>query len=419
MLSISPENLPLLKLVLLLTSFVHFTLLGVLFGAVSAAVVLDTFGRLDRRWHWRKLAVELVTRAVPGRGTVLLLTLTAALILVGAQLAYPPFAPAAGYWLLTLALLFVGLAALAGYRRVLLRQESSLALASGLGAAGLLLGLVSSFLLLCGAGLLVMPEKWPFLNDDPRLLLSWVGAARFLEFTCLSLAATGALILLPAQSPAAADERSAADSLFRRRLGAAVALGFLLGWPVALLLGLYNLPTIALSAVVFAVAATALAVAAGLALKLLGVLDRPGGGSGRATFYVSLLLFALWLFGDHLARENALGNESLSGLAAVIRSPTVPETEAAAPAAGETKAAVDGKAVFERLCTACHRFEERLVGPPLQTVLPKYRGNPEELKAFIRNPSKQDPSYPAMPKLQLSEADLAAVANYLLERVTP
>jgi cytochrome c551/c552 len=419
MLTVSPENLPLLKFALLLTLFVHFSLLGVLFGATSAAVVLDTFGRLDRRGHWRVLAVDLVARAVPGRGTVLLLTLTAALILFVAQLAYPPLALADAYWLLTLAPLFVGLAALAGYRRWLPRTESRLVLVSGLGAAGVLLGLVATFILLCGAGLMMMPEKWPFLAADPRLLLSWVGAARFLEFTCLSLAATGALILLLGRPPAVGDEKAAESSRFRRRLGAAVALVFLLGWPVVLLLGLYNLPTIALSWAVFAASAAALALACGLALKLLGVLERPEVRSGRPIFFLLLLLFALWLLGDGLARENALDAESLSGLAAVVSSAAVPEMEAPVPTAGEPEAAVDGKAVFERLCTACHRFEERLVGPPLQSVLPEYRGNIEELKAFIRNPTKQDPAYPAMPKLQLSEAEIDAVARYLLERATP
>jgi hypothetical protein len=349
MLTVSPENLPLLKFALLLTLFVHFSLLGVLFGATSAAVVLDTFGRLDRRGHWRVLAVDLVARAVPGRGTVLLLTLTAALILFVAQLAYPPLALADAYWLLTLAPLFVGLAALAGYRRWLPRTESRLVLVSGLGAAGVQLVMDASNIVLCGGGLMMMSEKWPFLAADPRLLLSWVGAARFLEFTCLSLAATGALILLLGRPPAVGDEKAAESSRFRRRLGAAVALVFLLGWPVVLLLGLYNLPTIALSWAVFAASAAALALACGLALKLLGVLERPEVRSGRPIFFLLLLLFALWLLGDGLARENALDAESLSGLAAVVSSAAVPEMEAPVPTAGEPEAAVDGKAVFERL----------------------------------------------------------------------
>lgn len=409
---ISPENLPLLKSVLLLTLFAHLSLLGVLLGATSAAVVLDLFGRIDRRRHCRALAVELLARTVPGRGTPLLLTLTAALVLIGVQLGYPPLLPSGLFWLLTLAPLFAGLAALTGYRRLLPREERGLLLASGLGAAGVLLCLFSSCLLFAGTGLLVAPEKWPLLATAPRLLLSWVGAARFLEFTALSLAATGALMLLPDRRPAAAGAEPAGYLLFRRRAGAVLALVFLLGWPCALLLGLVNLPAIALSGALFGVSAAALALAAGLALRLLGVLARPGERSGRRLFFLFLGLFALWLLGDHLARERALGEESLSGLDAAILAPVAP------PAAAEVERA-DGKAVFERVCATCHRFEERLVGPPLQSVVPKYRERLEELKDFIREPVKKDPDYPAMPKLQLSEAEIDAVARYLLERVAP
>jgi mono/diheme cytochrome c family protein len=413
--AISPENLPLLNSFLLLTLLAHFSLLGVILGATSAAVVLDVFGRLDRRRHWRALAVELVVRTMPGRGTALLLTLTAALLLSGVQLGYPPLVPAGVFRVLTLVTLFVGLLALTAYRWLLPREESSLALASGLGVAGVLLGLLSCFLLCCGAGLLVMPEKWPFLAGDPRLLLSWVGAARYLEFTCLSLAATGGVILLSGRSPVLGDGKTGEYTLFRRRTGAFLALVFLLGWPCALLLGLVNLPAIALSGAVLADALAALAVAAVLALQLLGVLERPEGRSGRPILFLFPILFLLWLLGDHLARESALGEESLSGLAAVVVSPMAP----AAGEGGKKEDAAAGKAVFERICATCHRFGEKLVGPPLDAVVPKYRGQIEELKVFIRNPVKKDPAYPAMPKLQLSEAEIDAVARYLLEKVAP
>lgn len=420
MLSISPENLPLLKVVLLLILSAHLALLGVLLGAVTATLVLDTFGRLDRRQHWRLLAAELVARAVPGRGTVLLLTVTAALLLTGVQLAFPALPIGNGYWLLTLAPLFAGLAALTAYRWLLSRRQGGPVLAFGLGAAGLLLALVSTFLLFSGAGLLVAPEKWPLLANDPRLLLTWVGSARFLAFTCLSLAATGTLLLILVRVPASADEQLAARLSRQRRAGAAMALVFLLAWPLTLLLDLYNLPTMALSATVYAVAATALAVAAVIALLLLGVIDRSRESSGRPIFSLLLLLFALWLLGEQLARENALDAATLSGLdAVVVASAPASAAEAATGEPAVTAETADGKAVFERLCATCHRFEERLVGPPLQSVLQKYRGDIEALAGFIRNPSKQDPAYPPMPKLQLSEAEISAVARYLLERTAP
>jgi len=99
----------------------------------------------------------------------------------------------------------------------------------------------------------------------------------------------------------------------------------------------------------------------------------------------------------------------------MVVSPMAP----AADKGDEKETAAEGKAVFERVCATCHRFDEKLVGPPLASVVPKYRRQIEELKEFIRNPVKKDPAYPAMPKLQLSEAEIDAVAGYLLERVAP
>lgn len=418
MLSISPENLLLLKAVLLLILFVHFALLGVLFGSTTAALALDTFGRLDSRRHWRSLAAELVAKAIPARGTALLLPLTAALILAAAELAYPPFSLAGIYWLLILLPLVVSMAALLTCRQLLTGEKGGPLLVFGLGAAGLGLGLFSTLLLLFAVGLLLAPEQWPLLTVDPRLLFSWVASARFMEFTCLSFAATGVLLLTLGRVAAGADERAVVRAFSQRRAGAALALVFLLAWPLAALLGLYNLPTIALSTAVYALAATTLAVAAGLALKLLGVLLQPERDGRRSLCFLLLLLLALWLLGDHLARENSVNAATVAGLDVMVVSP-LPSAPVESPAPVDVAATVDGKAVFDRLCTACHRFDARLVGPPLQSVLPKYRGNVEGLKDFIRNPSKQDPAYPAMPKLQLSEAELAAVASYLLERAAP
>jgi len=89
-----------------------------------------------------------------------------------------------------------------------------------------------------------------------------------------------------------------------------------------------------------------------------------------------------------------------------------PEKPAAALPAVER-----GKAVFETVCSACHRFETRLVGPPFNEVVPKYKGNVERLKDFVRNPAKTNPGYPSMPKLGLKEEEIDAVARYLLKSV--
>jgi mono/diheme cytochrome c family protein len=400
----TPANLTLLKALLPLALCVHFACFGAVAGGASAAVAIDVLGTPHRR---RGLAAAILNRLIPGPGAAALLGLNAALILLGVQSGYPPLSPSAIFWVGSLAPLPAGLALVAIYRR-LQRQERGLPLRAGCGLAGIALVLASCFLLCCGSGVLVMPEKWPFLEAAPLLLLSWSGTARYLEFTCLSFVATGALIIFLGERM----EKSE-DAGFARRLGGGTALLFLLAWPPALLFTQFNLPFIALSGAVWLLAAAGLLTAAAGAWLVAGMPGQSERPRTRPLLAISLTLFALWVATDHLARENALDEATRDGLTAML----APLPEAKKPAADETPLA--GAAVFERVCAACHRFGEKLVGPPLDAVVPKYHDDPAALKAFLRNPVKRDPAYPAMPKLPLSEAEIEAVSAYLLKKAAP
>lgn len=402
----TPAYLPMLKFGLPLLIWVHFAWLGALAGGATVAVALDILAPPGRR---SALTAALLERVAPGRGATALLGLTAALILLGVQAGYPLPAPSGLFWAGTLVPLLAGLALLALYRR-LLRQGRGAALRPGCGLAGIALVLASSFLFCCGSGLLVMPEKMPLLERLPLLLLSWSGTSRYIEFTTLSFALTGAVILRLEERAAEPD-----DARFFRRLGGGMTLLFLLAWPPALLFGLFNLPLLALSGGIWLLAAAALATASAGAWLVAGMIGQPGIHRARALLAISLTLFAIWVSTGHLARESVLDESALGGIAAVL--PTAAEAKKPAPV--EKPAVAEGKAVFERVCAACHRFDVKLIGPPLNTVVSRYRKDPEALEAFIRTPVKRDPAYPAMPKLPLTEAEIKAVAAFLLEKAAP
>jgi cytochrome c len=74
----------------------------------------------------------------------------------------------------------------------------------------------------------------------------------------------------------------------------------------------------------------------------------------------------------------------------------------------------NGEEIYNVKCMSCHKFDVKLVGPPHNEVLPKYIGKEAELVAFIRNPGKIDPEYPAMPNPGLKPAEAKAVADYLI-----
>jgi cytochrome c len=82
------------------------------------------------------------------------------------------------------------------------------------------------------------------------------------------------------------------------------------------------------------------------------------------------------------------------------------------PALGEL---AKGTALFNQYCAACHKPNEKLVGPPITEMVSIYANNVEGLKQWIKAPGKKRPDYPQMPGFaQLSDDDLKELSKYIL-----
>jgi cytochrome c551/c552 len=119
---------------------------------------------------------------------------------------------------------------------------------------------------------------------------------------------------------------------------------------------------------------------------------------------------------DHEARENSIENQTrlLTARAEEVRGAIQQEREAAMATSFKPDIKL-GEEIYNKQCSACHRFDQKLVGPAYDSVLPKYENNRDELIKFIRNPYKIEPGYPPMPKLGLSEKEIMSVAEFLLQ----
>ncbi len=75
-----------------------------------------------------------------------------------------------------------------------------------------------------------------------------------------------------------------------------------------------------------------------------------------------------------------------------------------------------GKLTYMGICTGCHTYTGRMIGPPIQVIQALYMDNPEGLAEYIANPTKKRDDYPEMPPQNyLSEEVRLAVAKYVLE----
>ncbi|MBL4673918.1 MAG: right-handed parallel beta-helix repeat-containing protein [Arenicella sp.] len=83
----------------------------------------------------------------------------------------------------------------------------------------------------------------------------------------------------------------------------------------------------------------------------------------------------------------------------------------------EIAASERGQIAYLGVCSGCHSYNGRLIGPSIQTIQALYFDNPEGLAAYIAQPIKKRDDYPEMPsQAYLGEETLQAVAEYVLSR---
>lgn len=75
-----------------------------------------------------------------------------------------------------------------------------------------------------------------------------------------------------------------------------------------------------------------------------------------------------------------------------------------------------GKVAYLSICSGCHSYTGRIIGPPVQIIQALYMDNPEGLADYIANPVRKRDDYPEMPPQDyLDQETRLAVAEYMLQ----
>ncbi len=418
--ALPPDTILLLRYLLIAALLLYLPFLGIVIAGSAASLVLNFFGRENRDDRSLRLSREWIEAVTVHRWGLLLLGLLpypaiayACRRFLGGRTSLPAIA-----WLVPFGALLAGCLLLSLYRSAIRRTAALPAAPFGAGATGLLAMISAAFLSFLLLGTLVNPSKLPLVRSNLVFILSWHSLVEFLLFLALSFGLTGGIALrFLARPNAGTGGRDFEYEARVRAVGTSFSLAGALAAPALVVLDLITLPVTGMSMEVFVMAATVpiLALAVFALLYLL-----PGKGEGRPGDRVTSL-FVLMFLVVILCYQTAVANafQGLSAPPGPLAAETVSKGKKAAstPAAGDAAALEKGKKVFDTVCSACHRFDAKVVGPPLNEVVPKYKGNVEKLKAFIRNPVKVNPALPAMPKPAIKEDDVDAVARYLLSKV--
>ncbi|MCU0284991.1 MAG: cytochrome c [Acidobacteria bacterium] len=294
------------------------------------------------------------------------------------------------------------------------------------GLAAVLLMAVYCFYFIDISSLIIFPEKWFFLNRPfPYPFFSITPLIDFLDFLCLSLIITGAAILFfyfqwPGKS---LPGTLSYYNILKYNSYVFILAGSLL-MPLVILWDLLTLPGFALSAWIFILSGLMIPILAAEAYAVVNLImhkDRslqllPYYSAG--IFMVSLVLFGLWIAKDlrlqttaNLETTAALSYDALKAQSQIFAKR---EDQFSKSVAGDEKL---GEQVYNEKCSACHGFDQVVLGPPLNNVLPKYFNQQAELYAFIKNPQKIDPQYPAMPDQGLNTLQIKSVIKFLMVKM--
>jgi cytochrome c len=417
--ALSPDTFLLLRYLLMSALLLFLPFLGIVIAGSAASLFLNFFGRENRDERSLRLSREWIEAVTVNRWGLLLLgflpypaIVYGCLRLLGGNTSLPAIA-----WLAPFGALLGGCLLLSRYRSAIRRSPDLSAAPFGAGTAGLLAMISAAFLSFLLLGTLINPAKLPLVRSNLVFLLSWHSLVEFLLFLALSFGLAGGIVLRFLGRSKAGEAGGGPDYEARvRTAGTSFGTAGALAAPALVVLYLVTLPVTGFSTVVFFMAAAVpvLALAVFALLHLLPGKEESTPGDRVTSLFI--LMFLAVILCDQTAVANVF--QGLSPPSAPLAAEAVSrEGEAAKPEAAGAAVVEKGKKVFDAVCSACHRFDVKVVGPPFNDVVPKYEGNVEKLKAFIRNPVKVDPALPAMPKPAIKEDEVDAVARYLLSKV--
>ncbi len=414
------DHVQIAKYIIIVTSLFFVPYISVLFGSTLFSLGFSLRGKFEENSLFSRFSKDLVDTLYGNWGVALVLGILPLLTLTisFSQLLYGTDANIAQYFIVTLLITIAAIVLTFLYRRSYEKRDDAYGrhILLGLLAFG---GLKTTLFAFASTVTLVLfPERWPLIESIIPLTFDWSVVAKFSFLMMLSLAITGAAILFFFFSWGGG--RQGMDEQYReyvKKFGAGVTLGLSIVSMLMFLWYLVTLPVMTKSYPMFLSAMLAVFVMLIVCLYAAALLRDSTMKHAGKVFVIFMIFFLVVTVNDNIARENSLHYQNYK--LEKINSEILAKIEAEREEKGGATASVEmGKEIYNAKCIACHRFDQKLVGPAYNDVIPKYKGDIEKLKQFILNPVKVDPSFPmTMPNQGLKPFEAESAAMYLMDEV--
>jgi cytochrome c len=287
--------------------------------------------------------------------------------------------------------------------------EGSLKLKNKSGVYGLILISLSMLLFFGCITLGIYPRQWTKIHNIFTLIFSWEVLLRYLSFIISSLAVTGGLLLfILLYWEGGKKNLTGNQKEILRSFSTKLIFIFSIIQPILLFLGLTTLPDGSISTSIFSYSIIAVIILLIVYILTYVMVKESLFKYSGYIFILLVFVFVLAIVKDQLAMNNSTVTHSL------VLNSKYQEYIKTLQTGGDETAGANGEEVYKRICSTCHRFDQKLVGPPYKETLPKYEGKIDELIAFVKNPVKKNSNYPPMPNPGLKPNEAKAVAIFIM-----
>lgn len=280
------------------------------------------------------------------------------------------------------------------------------------GKIGLYLLLTASYIFVGSTALASDPTRWDSVNNILRILFSWQTIVNFLYLLAAGGTITGGAILFYffkwQGGMKNMDEEYAG---FVRGYASKLTFISAICLPLLIFFNFLYLPSSASSPAVYVYLIITMLLLLVLFNFLYPMIKNSDTGFATGVFVIIFMIFTFNIIKD----EAVLGNALREHTEEITKKSE--EIEKEAKTKTMTAGGISPDAIYNSKCSACHRFDVKLVGPPYQQTVPKYNGDVQQLAGFIFNPVKKNPDFPAMPNQGLKKKEALIMAQWLMDKV--
>lgn len=429
----SALNIELMSYLAVLTLLILLPYLSVLFGSTFLSIMFNRKGRIYGNSTYIKFSKKLIDLVTFSKSAAIGLTVIPALSLT---FIYTQFLQNSGFkvyedMIFAIIILLSALILIFTYKysfqlsnilslvnsdksnqleefEIFKKKTNSLLIKSG--TLGFIFLLIATYLIIGVTKAAGNSSTWEQDSSLFNIIFSSQAFVSFLLFFSISMGMTAISVLYIFFKPDSDYVKYVTpESEYIRDFALKTAMIFTLVQPILLMLELFTIPDIALNTTSFLVAAIILGVLLLLAILYYYMIKENDVKFRKGAFSLTLLLFVLMIIKSQAAFDTS-GQLQEKNLLADFEKYELNFKSSM----GVEVAKVSGKDIYNGVCSACHNFETKIVGPPYKETLVKYEGKREELIKFILNPSKVNPEYPAMPNQGLKPNQAEAVADYII-----